>query len=119
MAAMPASVAFLQKAEQLTRTTKLSKFELNAKEKSHGYPIQLTFVLYSGGKSPRYKREPRCSVSNQQKLNKLGATPGKLALVAVLVVVLVSGDREAVAEKCSCQCRGFPSHSEAIQCEKR
>ena len=42
---------FLQKAEQLTRTTKLSKFELNAKEKSHGYPIQLTFVLYSGGKS--------------------------------------------------------------------
>ncbi len=42
---------FLQKAEQLTKTTKLSKFELNSGKNSDQYPIQLTFVLYSEGKS--------------------------------------------------------------------
>lgn len=42
---------FLDKAQQLTETTKLSKFELNSEKKSHGYPIQLTFVLYSEGQS--------------------------------------------------------------------
>ncbi len=42
---------FLQKAEHLTKTTKLSTFELSSEKKSHGYPIQLTFVLYSEGKS--------------------------------------------------------------------
>ncbi len=42
---------FLEKAEQLTKTTKLSKFELQSEENSRGYPIQLTFVLYSEGQS--------------------------------------------------------------------
>lgn len=42
---------FVQQAEQLTKTTKLSKFELHSGENSHAYPIQLTFVLYSEGES--------------------------------------------------------------------
>lgn len=42
---------FLDQAEQLTKTTKLSRFELEAKNKSRHHPIQLTFVLYSEGKS--------------------------------------------------------------------
>jgi len=42
---------FLEQAEQLTETTKLSKFELNSEKNSLGYPIQLTFVLYSEGQS--------------------------------------------------------------------
>jgi len=42
---------FLQQTEQLTETTKLSKFELNSEMNSRGYPIQLTFVLYSEGQS--------------------------------------------------------------------
>ena len=42
---------FLQRAEQLTKTTKLSKFELQSSDKLSSYPIQLTFVLYSDGNS--------------------------------------------------------------------
>ncbi len=42
---------FLQQAEQLTETTKLSKFELTSEVNSRGYPIQLTFILYSEGQS--------------------------------------------------------------------
>ena len=42
---------FLEQAEQLTRTVKLSNLELEAGEKSNEYPVQLTFVLYSKGKS--------------------------------------------------------------------
>jgi len=42
---------FLEKIEHLTKVTKLSKFELNSAKNSHGYPIQLTFVLYSEGQS--------------------------------------------------------------------
>lgn len=42
---------FLEKAEQITKIAKLSKFELESSENSYSYPIQLTFVLYSEGKS--------------------------------------------------------------------
>jgi len=42
---------FLQQAEQLTETTKLAKFELTSEANSRGYPIQLTFILYSEGRS--------------------------------------------------------------------
>ncbi len=42
---------FLDKAEQLTKTTKLSKFELDSSENSTEYPVQLGFVLYSNGNS--------------------------------------------------------------------
>ncbi len=42
---------FLEKAEHLTRTTKLSKFELKSEKNSRSYPIQMTFVLYFEGKS--------------------------------------------------------------------
>ena len=50
---------FLEKAEQLTRTTKLSRFELKAERNSRSYPIQMTFVLYFEGKShdTRERRE--------------------------------------------------------------
>lgn len=42
---------FLHQTEQLTRITKLSKFELNSTGNSDVYPIQITFVLYSGAQS--------------------------------------------------------------------
>ncbi|MGI9427243.1 MAG: type 4a pilus biogenesis protein PilO [Bythopirellula sp.] len=42
---------FLQQAEQLTKTTKLSKFELKTDDNLPHYPIQVTFVLYSDGNS--------------------------------------------------------------------
>lgn len=42
---------FLQEAEQITKVAKLSKLELISRDNSDGYPIQLTFVLYSEGKS--------------------------------------------------------------------
>ena len=42
---------FLEKTEHLTKTTKLSKFELDSSSNSGSYPIQLTFVLYSEAKS--------------------------------------------------------------------
>jgi len=42
---------FLEVAEKLTKTTKLAKFELNESKNFDGYPIQLTFVLYSRGES--------------------------------------------------------------------
>lgn len=42
---------FLNKAEQLAKVTKLTKFGLDAEAKNQSYPIQLTFVLYSDGES--------------------------------------------------------------------
>ena len=42
---------FLEKAEQLTKTTKLSKFKLGPAINLDRYPIQLTFVLYSEGQT--------------------------------------------------------------------
>ncbi len=38
---------FLDQAEQLAKTTKLSKFQLGPASGFDQYPIQLTFVLYS------------------------------------------------------------------------
>jgi len=42
---------FLLQAEQFTKIAKLSRLELEAIKNSRGYPIQLTFVLYSEGES--------------------------------------------------------------------
>lgn len=42
---------FLEQAEKITKTTKLSRFELNEAKNSRSYPIQLTFVLYSRANS--------------------------------------------------------------------
>lgn len=48
---------FLDAAEKLTKTTKLSKIELESYTNPHSYPIQLTFVLYSGAQSHDTKEE--------------------------------------------------------------
>ena len=50
---------FLQQAEQITKTAKLSNLELQSANNSQSYPIQLTFVLYSEGESndTRERRE--------------------------------------------------------------
>ncbi len=49
---------FLEQAEQITKIARLSKLELDPRDNSRSYPIQLTFVLYSEGKS-NDKREKR------------------------------------------------------------
>ncbi len=49
---------FLEQAEQITKIARLSKLELDPRDNSRSYPVQLTFVLYSGGKS-NDKREKR------------------------------------------------------------
>ena len=42
---------FLHRAEKLTKIAKISGFELQSSINPGGYPLQLTFVLYSGGVS--------------------------------------------------------------------
>lgn len=39
---------FLHEVSQLTRITKISKFDLKTEKNSHRYPFQVTFVLYYG-----------------------------------------------------------------------